>query len=294
ADVGPATDIWAFGVVAFETLTGHTPFEGDDIVTLFTNIQLGKARKASDLNPNVPPAFEDWFKVACALDPLLRFPDPQTAATLLADALGVALPSRALAADPTNPMMSIASSSPDLTLAAGIQAISSTDALSRSAKHTMTSTSADLLPTGVPKKSKAVLYALAGSLVVALAIAGVAYKNSSTPSLPPLPTTAVAAVTTTLPTPIPPVVEPTAPTEVPLASAAPVESAAAVPAISATPVNPGKVHASTKNNGRGASPSSASTHPASPPVAQAPAKPLAPAPTASSPSSPFSLPPLGL
>ncbi len=292
ADVGPATDIWAFGIVAFETLTGQTPFEGDDIVTLFANIQLGKARKASELNPNVPPAFEDWFKIACASDPLLRFPDPQTAATLLADALGVALPSRALAADPTNLMMSAASSSPDLTTAAGTRTVSSTDALSRTAKHTMTSTAADL-PTGVPKKSKAVLYALAGSLVIALAIAGVAYKNSSTPSLPQLPTNAVAAVTTTPPTSTPPVVEPTAPTEAPVASAAPVESVAAAPAISPKPANPGKVHASTKNNGRGASSSSATTH-AQPPIAQASAKPPASTPTASSPSSPFSLPPLGL
>ena len=122
ADVGPATDIWALGVVAFETITGQTPFEGNDIVTLFANIQLGKARRASSLNPNVPPAFEDWFKVACAVEPSLRFPDPQTGATLLADALGVVMPTRAFTAEQTNPLVNLnpMSSSPDITASAGV------------------------------------------------------------------------------------------------------------------------------------------------------------------------------
>ncbi len=85
--VGPAADIWAFGVVAYECLTGRRPFDDDTIGELLRRVVAGgPPTPASSLAP-VPPLFDDWLRVACAREPGDRFPDVQTAATALAFAL---------------------------------------------------------------------------------------------------------------------------------------------------------------------------------------------------------------
>jgi len=85
--VGPATDIWAFGVVAYECLTGRRPFDDDSIGKLLLRVlAAGPPTPASSLAP-VPTLFDDWLRVACAREPRDRFPDVQTAATALAVAL---------------------------------------------------------------------------------------------------------------------------------------------------------------------------------------------------------------
>jgi serine/threonine protein kinase len=90
AQVGPAADIWAFGVVAYECLTGRRPFDDESIGKLLVRVLAAAPPvPASSLAP-VPPAFDDWFRLACARDPAARFPDIQTAAAGLASALGTA------------------------------------------------------------------------------------------------------------------------------------------------------------------------------------------------------------
>ncbi|MGH7281772.1 MAG: serine/threonine-protein kinase, partial [Polyangiaceae bacterium] len=197
-EIGSATDIWAFGVVAFEALTGVCPFEGDSVITLFANIQLGKSLKASELNPDIPPAFDEWFKVACATEPSLRYPDAQTAATLLADALGVSIGTRvAMPADSSSRLQ--VTSSPDISL------VSSTDALSRSpSKNTLLSSTTDG-PIPMNRSRTALWGALASVLlVVGTAIGVVSYASAhaqpgpaqvtATHAAPPAATSAQATI----------------------------------------------------------------------------------------------------
>jgi serine/threonine-protein kinase len=87
AGVGPAADIWAFGVVAYECLTGRRPFGGDTVGDLLLSILTAKRpRPASSIAP-VPPAFDDWLDIACAREPARRFPNIETAANALVAAL---------------------------------------------------------------------------------------------------------------------------------------------------------------------------------------------------------------
>jgi serine/threonine-protein kinase len=289
SEVGPATDIWAFGVVAFEALTGSCPFDGGSVIELFSKIQLGKSPSAQTLNPEVPAAFDDWFKIACAVDPSMRFPDAQIAATLLADALGVSIVRAPIAGDTSNPKIYVTTSSPD------ISAVSSTDALSRSpSKNTLLASATD--HPSIPKKSRTALWgAMAAAFVAIGAIGAVKYTNAHQP---PAHTQAVAVSNSVSHAdPIPPI--PSATTS---AMASPAASASSVvatdsPADSAnssinSPKNTGKIHGSHGSQGAHASandpPAATSAGPPQPPpTAQ-------PKPTATGPASPFSLPPLGL
>ena len=87
-DIDPRVDIWAFGVVAFECLTGAPPFDGQDLFELFDNIQAGRHPRARELNPALPPAFDMWFDIACAGDKEKRFASARIAASHLGVALG--------------------------------------------------------------------------------------------------------------------------------------------------------------------------------------------------------------
>jgi serine/threonine-protein kinase len=84
--VGPAADIWAFGVVAYECLTGRRPFEDESMGRLLLQV-LAAAPAAPSAIATVPKLFDDWFRVACAREPGDRFPDIATAAGALAVAL---------------------------------------------------------------------------------------------------------------------------------------------------------------------------------------------------------------
>jgi serine/threonine protein kinase len=79
ADVDLRADVWAFGVVAFECLTGCTPFNGETLLELFEKIESGEHPAADKLEPSVPVGFQAWFDTACAPDPARRFHDVNTA-----------------------------------------------------------------------------------------------------------------------------------------------------------------------------------------------------------------------
>jgi serine/threonine-protein kinase len=90
AEVGPAADLWAFGVVAYECLTGQRPFEGDSLPVVLRRILSSERPRRASTRAPVPEAFDAWFERACAPDPDARFPDVQAAAAALAIALDVA------------------------------------------------------------------------------------------------------------------------------------------------------------------------------------------------------------
>ena len=72
--VDKRADIWAFGVVVYETLTGRRPFEGEDAsVTLASVIRADPSWDS--LPETVPPAFSAYLKRCLHKDPSQRVRD---------------------------------------------------------------------------------------------------------------------------------------------------------------------------------------------------------------------------
>ena len=90
SEVDLRADIWAFGVVAFECLTGRPPFTGESLIELFERIDSGLHASAHFLEPAIPAAFDAWFDVACAPDPSKRFSNASVAWKQLVVALDLA------------------------------------------------------------------------------------------------------------------------------------------------------------------------------------------------------------
>jgi len=89
-DLGPAADVWAFGVVAFVCLTGVMPFDGKTLPELFGNILKGRHVAPRVARSDLPEGFEAWFKRACSGEPQKRFGSAREAAIELSSALGLA------------------------------------------------------------------------------------------------------------------------------------------------------------------------------------------------------------
>ncbi len=87
SDLGPAADIWAFGVVAYVCLTGMMPFDGKTLPELFGNILKGRHVPPHVARPDLPDGFGAWFKRACEGNPAKRFASAREAAIELATAL---------------------------------------------------------------------------------------------------------------------------------------------------------------------------------------------------------------
>lgn len=68
----PQSDIWAFGAIAYECLTGKRPYQGETLTSLFNAICAGEQPVPSRV-ATVPPGFDAWFALANARDPSVRF-----------------------------------------------------------------------------------------------------------------------------------------------------------------------------------------------------------------------------
>lgn len=86
-ELTPAADVWAFGVLAFETLTGVSPFAAGSVGATTLRICEGRAPVPSSVDDLLPPAFDAWFATACARDPRERFLTIRDAANALDAAL---------------------------------------------------------------------------------------------------------------------------------------------------------------------------------------------------------------
>ncbi len=78
--VGTRSDIWAMGVVMFELLAGHPPFEGSNPAAVALAITT---RKPPGLPPGVPKAFADTVRRCLRREPERRFADVAALATAL-------------------------------------------------------------------------------------------------------------------------------------------------------------------------------------------------------------------
>ncbi|WP_437667786.1 serine/threonine-protein kinase [Sorangium sp. So ce1182] len=90
AKVGPHSDLWALGVVAYFCLTGQIPFGGATIAAVAVAIDRGPPPPPSRLVPGVPPAIDAWVLSLLEPDPARR---AQSARAVL-EALDAALTAR--------------------------------------------------------------------------------------------------------------------------------------------------------------------------------------------------------
>jgi len=86
AAIDHRTDLWALGVIAFECLCGRLPFTADAPGELVLQICSLALPVPSQVAP-VPPAFDDWFVLACNRDPNERFATAKAMAEALRSAL---------------------------------------------------------------------------------------------------------------------------------------------------------------------------------------------------------------
>ena len=77
------TDLWSLAIVVFQCTLGRRPFDADNFGELAVLIHTAPMPAPSSLDPSLPRAFDDWFAVAAARDPLQRFSNAKSFADAL-------------------------------------------------------------------------------------------------------------------------------------------------------------------------------------------------------------------
>lgn len=117
------TDIWAFGVIAFEAATGIRPFEGDNLTVLIQSICGKNQRDPADFVA-VPNGFSNWFARAAARECDQRFQSIAAAAEALAALKGAPLVSRSRSESGARTLdVAVASSNSDVTMSSSDVAV---------------------------------------------------------------------------------------------------------------------------------------------------------------------------
>jgi hypothetical protein len=80
--VGPATDVWALGVLLYEVLTDKPPFPADTLHTLLAQVLASRPTPPRELDPSIPPALSDLCLRALTRNPAAR---PADARAFLGD-----------------------------------------------------------------------------------------------------------------------------------------------------------------------------------------------------------------
>jgi tRNA A-37 threonylcarbamoyl transferase component Bud32 len=74
-EVGPASDLWALGVLIYEMATGHLPFPGKDPLLVVASIARGVYKKPSAVSPYVGSCLDEICGRCLRLEPKERYPD---------------------------------------------------------------------------------------------------------------------------------------------------------------------------------------------------------------------------
>jgi tRNA A-37 threonylcarbamoyl transferase component Bud32 len=73
--VAAAADLFSVGVVAYEMMTGHRPFEGASITAIMYRVVNEDPPAPRQWDFDLPPVFDDIFKRALSKNPAERYPD---------------------------------------------------------------------------------------------------------------------------------------------------------------------------------------------------------------------------
>jgi serine/threonine-protein kinase len=86
-ETGPATDVWALGVMLYECLTGHRPFDGETALEIYEHIVHEDPMPPRRRNPKVTADLETIVQKALEKEPSARYPNARAFAEDLARAL---------------------------------------------------------------------------------------------------------------------------------------------------------------------------------------------------------------
>jgi hypothetical protein len=81
--VSPAADVYALGIVLYEMLVGHPPFDGDTPVAIAVRHIQEQPVRPSRYNPNIPPTLERVILRCLEKDPRDRYRDGDALAAAL-------------------------------------------------------------------------------------------------------------------------------------------------------------------------------------------------------------------
>ncbi len=84
---GPASDLYALGVVAYQLLAGRLPYDAGSLTDLARLQETGPPPRLDELEPDVPPALAAAVAVALHRDPEERYPDAADMEKALRDGL---------------------------------------------------------------------------------------------------------------------------------------------------------------------------------------------------------------
>ena len=73
--VAAAADLFSLGVVAYEMITGHRPFEGASITAIMYRVVNEDPPAPRQWDFDLPPVYDDIFKRALSKNPAERYPD---------------------------------------------------------------------------------------------------------------------------------------------------------------------------------------------------------------------------
>ena len=93
-DVDRRSDLWSLGVVTFEAMTGHKPFDAETMGGLAIKIHSEPLPVPSKLASWLPPSVDEWFLRACSRKIEDRFSTAREFAEALSLAIGGTMPPR--------------------------------------------------------------------------------------------------------------------------------------------------------------------------------------------------------
>jgi serine/threonine protein kinase len=98
SQVGPPTDVWALGLVAYTMIVGRPYWEAEDVHQLLGEILVEPmeppVQRAARWGTSLPPGFDAWFFATVNRDPAQRYPRAGDSVAALAAVFGFAPDSR--------------------------------------------------------------------------------------------------------------------------------------------------------------------------------------------------------